>query len=115
MSAGQYNITIEQGTTFSKTLIYKNSSGTVVNLSDVAEVRGQVRPSVASTTFKNFTLTVDANPALGKIYWSMSATDTATLSAPATQYYDIEIEYDNGTVKRILEGTVTVSPEVTRT
>ena len=114
MSAATYNITIDQGATFSKTLIYKNSAGTPVNLSNVAEVRGQVRPTIASSTFKDFTLTVDANPALGKIYWSMSAADTEDLTAPSTQYYDIEIEYNDGTVKRLLQGTVTVTAEVTR-
>jgi hypothetical protein len=115
MASASYNITIEQGATFSKTLIYKDSNGTPINMSDVAEVRGQMRPTIASSTFKDFTLTIDANPALGKIYWSMSDEDTAALSAPSTQYYDIELEFDDGTVKRILQGTVTVSPEVTRT
>lgn len=114
MPAANYPITIEQGSTFEKTLIYKDSQGAVINLSDVAEVRGQVRPTASSSTFKDFTLTIDANPALGKIYWSMSATDTATLTAPSTQYYDIELEYDDGSVKRLIQGTVTVSPEVTR-
>lgn len=114
MAAGIYNFTIEQGSTFSKTITYKDVNGSPINLTNVAAVRSQMRPTIASGTSVSFTVTVDPVPATGIIHWSMSATSTAALTAPSTQYYDLEIEFNDGTVKRLLSGTVTVSPEVTR-
>jgi len=115
MASGTYNITIEQGATFTKTLIYRDLNGAPIDLTDVSEARAQMRATIASVTAEDFTVTVDADPTSGKLHWSMDATTTATLTAPSTQYYDLEIEFDSGVVKRLLQGTVTVSPEVTRT
>jgi hypothetical protein len=55
-------------------------------------------------------LTVGAS---GTISRELSAEATAGLSW-ATGVYDIEVEYEDGTVHRYFEGPVTVSPEVTR-
>ena len=44
---------------------------------------------------------------------SASATSTAGLT-PGQYVYDVEIESSAGTVTRLLEGTVTVNPEVTK-
>jgi hypothetical protein len=112
--SGQYNITINQGATFKKTLIYKDALGAPVDLTNVVDARAQLRPTAASTTVVQFTVEVDEDPETGKLHWSMAADVTATIVAPFTQVYDLEIEYDDGTVKRLLQGTATISPEVTR-
>lgn len=114
MSAGIYNITIEEGATFQKQITYKDANGNVIDLTDVTDARAQMRPTIASGSSTAFTVAVDADPTTGIIHWSMSATTTAGLSAPSTQYYDLEIEFADGTVRRLLQGTVTVDPEVTR-
>ena len=114
MSAANFPITIEQGATFQKQITYKDANGDAIDLTNVSEARAQVRPTIASGTKADFVVTVDDDPTSGILHWSMSATTTATLTAPSTQYYDLEIEFDDGTVRRLLSGTVTVSPEVTR-
>jgi hypothetical protein len=112
--SGVYNITINQGATFQKTLIYKDHLGAPVDLTDVIDARAQLRPVANSVTFVEFDVEVDAVPTSGKIHWSMSATNTASITAPFTQVYDLEIEYLDGTVKRLLQGSATISPEVTK-
>lgn len=49
----------------------------------------------------------------GTIRIRMSATATAALTW-RTGVYDLEIEFPGGIVRRVLAGTVVVSPEVTR-
>lgn len=114
MSAASFNITIEQGATFEKQITYKDANGNAIDLTNVTDARAQIRPTIASNSSEDFTVEVDDDPTTGIIHWSMSATTTAGLTAPSTQYYDLEIEFADGTVRRLLSGTVTVSPEVTR-
>lgn len=114
MSAANYPITVEQGATFQKQITYKDANGDVINLINVTEARAQMRPTINSGSFTDFIVEVDADPTTGIIHWSMDATTTAGLTAPSVQYYDLEIEFTDGTVRRLLSGTVTISPEVTR-
>lgn len=114
MAAGTLNILIEQGATFKKTIIYRDGAGNLVNLSNVTEARAQMRPTVESDVFTDFVVEVDADPASGKLHWSMAASVTETLAAPLTRVYDLEIEFSNGDVVRLLKGNVTISLEVTR-
>lgn len=114
MAAASFNITVEQGATFQKQITYKDANGNPVDLTNVTVARAQMRPTIASGTSVAFTVAVSATPTSGVINWSMSATTTAALTAPSTQYYDLEIEFSNGVVRRLLSGTVTVTPEVTR-
>lgn len=106
----------EQGTTFRRELVWLDESETPVNLSGYS-ARMQVRAShkTATTLIElssgNGRLIID--PTKGKIFMVLSATVTATF--PAKQYvYDLEIESNDGEVLRLLEGSFTVSPEVTR-
>lgn len=114
MGAANYPITIEQGATFEKQITYKDANGNAIDLTNVSEARSQMRPTIASNSSESFTVAVDDDPTTGIIHWSMDATTTSGLSAPSTQYYDLEIEFSDGTVRRLLSGTVTVTPEVTR-
>lgn len=116
MNPAEYDLTIYQGKTFTKTLILKDSAGDVIDFTG-AEVRMQVRPSYGSDT-KLVDLTeangrVSTTPASGQIDLLISATDTAAMSISGG-VYDIEIEYADGVVDGILRGSVTLVPEVTR-
>lgn len=115
MLAGQYDITVEQGSTFSLTLVYQDQRGYVVPLTGYT-ARMQLRQSAAASTSQLELTTengrISITPDEGRITLSISAADTAALSA-LPGVYDLEIV--NGTfVQRILEGAYTVSPEVTR-
>jgi hypothetical protein len=52
--------------------------------------------------------------ALGTILLEISAEDTAALSWRGNAVYDLELTPANGATTRLLQGTVTFSPEVTR-
>ena len=112
MAAGKHNFTLEQGATFSREITVQDS-GSPMNLTGHTP-RMQMRSTHDSSTIAlTFTAAI-ANPATnGKI--NLGATATATAAVEEGIYvYDLEIESSAGTVTRILEGTITVTPEVTR-
>jgi len=110
MSAGTYNITIDQGSDFSLQLTIQEG-GSAKNLSGFS-VRGQIRPTIDSSTLTaSFTGTV-TNASSGICTVSLPYTTTDDISA-GTYQYDIEL-YTDSTVQRLLQGTATVKGEVTR-
>jgi hypothetical protein len=111
MSAARYNLIIDQGTDFALEFIVKES-GTAKSLSgDTA--RAQLRPTKDSSTLtETFTCLVEDGSVTGKITAKLSNTETSAIAA-GRYYYDLEL-VDSGIVTRLLEGTVTVTQEVTR-
>jgi len=103
------NIVIDQGTTFSFTFSLDNADGTNKDLTDYT-VNAQIRKSFYTSTKVDFTTAkVDAT---GEITLSLTAAETSNLKA-GRYVYDIEIVSSSETI-RVLEGIVTVTPEVTR-
>ena len=111
MSAGTYNFTIEQGTTFSRVLTLQENSS-AMNLTGYS-VASQMRSTHDSSSIvATFTGTV-SNASSGQITLSLSNSTTSGIDE-AIYVYDVEITSGAGVVTRILEGTITVTPEVTR-
>jgi len=103
------NIVIDQGQTFSFSLTLSNTDGTAKDLTDYT-VTSQMRKSYYTSTATNFTTAkVDLT---GEITISLSATETSAIKA-GRYVYDVEIASSVETL-RILEGIVTVTPEVTK-
>ena len=103
------NIVIDQGTTFSLELNLTNDDGSAKNLANYT-VTSQMRISYEATTATDFTTAkVDAT---GKVTISLTAAQTAAVKA-GRYVYDIEIASSSETL-RVLEGLVTVTPNVTR-
>jgi hypothetical protein len=112
MSAGTYNLVIDQGSDFAVDLVIKQS-GTAMDLSNYTG-RAQLRTTVtASSASATFTVT-KTNATGGALKLELSASTTSSLAAG--QYvYDLEIyTSSDSVVKRILQGDVTITPEVTR-
>lgn len=116
MSAGIYDIYIEQGATYNQPLVWKDSSGTAVNVTGYT-ARMQIRKTIDATTIiltlttENGRITVGG--ANGLITLLVSAADTAALTT-FCGVYDLEVISPAGVVTRLLEGQVEVSKEVTR-
>lgn len=119
--AGKYDITIEQGATFCLPITVYYSDNTAYNLTSWTP-RGQVRRTRRSTTIvASFTCT-KTDPTNGK--FEISMIDDVTGAIPCGEsvtdsrskyVYDVEMENTGtGEVKRLLEGSCYVSPEVTR-
>tara|TARA_B100001059_G_scaffold38757_1_gene31347 strand:- start:2705 stop:3043 length:339 start_codon:yes stop_codon:yes gene_type:complete len=112
MSAGTYNLVIDQGSDFALDLVIKQS-GTALNLTNYSG-RAQLRTvHTASSASASFTVTV-TNASEGALKLQLPGSTSKNLAAG--QYvYDLEIFTSSDTiVKRIVEGTVTLTPEVTR-
>ena len=111
MAAGSYNFTLEQGTTFSREITVQES-GSAMNLTGDTG-RMQMRSTHNSTTIA-LTITVAvSNAAQGKLQLTATAAQTSAVEE-GMYVYDLEIESGGGTVTRLMEGNVTVTPEVTR-
>jgi hypothetical protein len=116
MSAGRYNFEIEEGATFTRTITYTDNEDTAIDLAG-STVRMQIRDNYSaadavislSTPSTGITLSNET----GKFTITMTATQTESLGIKQG-VYDIEVEYDNGTVERILEGRVKISRQVTQ-
>ena len=112
MSAGTYNLVIDQGSDFALDLIIKQS-GSALNLSNYSG-RAQLRTSVlASSVSATFTVSV-TDAANGALKMQLPAA-TSTGLAAGQYVYDLEIFTSaDAIVKRIVGGSVTITPEVTR-
>ena len=94
------NLLIQQGTTYSARIAVKGSHGSTGVLIDLA-------PVVVSGSPANW-----ESLASGLVDIALSAASTASLPV-AQGVYDVEMFNDAGTVTRILQGKVLISPEVT--
>ena len=129
--AGNYNITIEEGADFDLDLVYKDSSGSQVDLSSSYTARMQIRdapggavidstdstPNNISIGSKNnsgvfTTSNLGAANAIASIAVQISAVSTAAYDFERA-VYDIELVSSSGSVERVVAGSVKLSREVT--
>jgi hypothetical protein len=105
------NLSIDQGAEFYRTMTVVDNNGLVVDLSTYTAA-GQLRKSYTANEFIPLTVVV-LNASLGKISIGLSnlVTDTLTINR---YVYDVEITSDSLKKYRILEGNITVSPNVTK-
>ena len=113
MSAGKYNIEIHQGVDYTQVVTIKTKAdGTPIDFTG-ATIRGQIRETAASTVvIASFTV-VNEDLANGTFVLNIPSATTTTLSF-TTAVYDVEVQYPNGSVDRLLQGRAVFSPEVTR-
>ena len=111
MAAGTYNFTIEQGTTFNRVLTLQENSS-AMNLTGYS-VASQIRSTHDSSPVVGTISCTLSNASGGEITLTMTNSTTSGIEE-GIYVYDIEITSGAGSVTRILQGNVTVSPEVTR-
>ena len=105
------NLYVDQGSTYSNIITVTSSTGSALDLTDYS-VASQMRKSHKSSTYHSFTASVyDATN--GKI--RLQLTDEESGAIPEGRWlFDVEIESPAGVRTRVLEGVVTVTPEITR-
>lgn len=115
MIAGIYNITCEQGSTFSRTFTIQNPDGTVYDLTNFA-ARLQIRRDFDSATTMFVASSgnghISISPLFGEITVDISALETATITRDGV--YDLEIYDDAGIVYKVVKGRFTLDKEVTK-
>lgn len=122
MSAGKLDLSIEQGATFKRKLIFTSATNVPIDLTGDS-FAGQIRSSASNPTIIiSFTCTI-TNPTAGEVEITLTATETSSIPVRAstspekestTYAYDIERTLAGGSKQRVLEGLANVSPEVTR-
>jgi uncharacterized cupin superfamily protein len=111
MAAGTYNFILEQGATFNRILTLKENNS-AMNLTNYTVASKMRSTHDSSTVAGTFTCTI-SDATAGEITMQMTNSTTAAIEE-GMYVYDMEITNSAGTVTRILEGTITVNPEVTR-
>lgn len=110
--ATKANLVIDQGATFATELTLTDENGDALNLNGF-NANSQMRKWYSSTS-PSATFTTNINVASGVITLSLNSTSTAGL-APGRYVYDVEItDITSGDVSRVVEGIITVNPNVTR-
>ena len=105
------NLYVDQGSTYSNIITVTASNGQALDLSGYS-VASQMRKSYQSSTYHSFTATV-YDAANGKI--RLQLTDEQSGAIPAGRWlYDVEIESASGARTRVVQGIVTVQPQITR-
>ena len=103
---------LDQGTTFNNVInLTDDVTNAYINVSGYV-VRSQMRRSYFSANSSaNITCTI-TDAANGEITMSMTAANTSLLKA-GRYLYDVEIVDTAGNTSRILEGIITITPQVT--
>jgi hypothetical protein len=107
--ASKHSLVVDQGSDFSLGMNFK-IDGVARNLTGYL-VRGDIKKTLSSTKAASFTCDV-TNDALGQFVVRLSAAVTTSME-PGVYLYDLEI-YNGPLVSRVLEGNLTVRPEVTK-
>lgn len=107
-------LTINQGATFEETIDLENDDGTPINLANTS-FSAQIRKSYYSTNpTANITVDIVAPAANGQVRLSISAANTANIRA-GRYLYDLKMVTAANVTIRVVEGIVTVTPQVTTT
>ena len=123
MIAGNYNLFIEQGATFTRLIEIEYPDPSDVTTFLPFDLTGhsasmQIRRTIDSPTTQatlnssNGGIEIQPGEIVNALRISLSASVTAGITSDGV--YDLEITDTNGNVQRILKGSVTLSPQVTR-
>jgi len=129
MSAGKFNIALEQGATFAMTAEFSRpdegaTPGDPISLAG-ATLSGKIRKAATDPdpAVATLTVTLESTPENNLI--RVSLTDEETLAIPVSEtspgrreltpmVYDVKATMPDGSVMRLLEGQVLVSPAAAR-
>lgn len=126
MSAGRYDIILEQGSTFDLPIRYATPSGSLVDLTGYT-ARMQVREAPGTAVITEFTSSETSNGFIwmsgtaaersdgqnGNVRLYMSSANTSVLPKFRGQY-DLELVDPEGYTVKLLAGKFTIEPEITR-
>lgn len=109
--AANYGLEIEAGATFSLEFEYTNDDGTLFDF-DGWTAKAQIRQTPGAASAVEITTSIDSEASVITI--SLTATQTGSLTS-SNYVWAMELtNATSGTVIRLVEGAVRVSPEVVR-
>ena len=105
-------LTLDQGTTFQTQISLTNDDQTPINVTGFS-FASQIRKSYYSTNpVANLTVSI-VDASTGNVTLSMTAANTANVRA-GRYLYDLMMTDTGGVKTRVIEGIITVTPQVTR-
>jgi hypothetical protein len=107
--ATKVNLVVDQGTTFVSQITFNDEAGNTINFSTYTGA-AQLRKHYSSSNSTSFGVTLAAN---GVITLQLTANQTGNLVA-GRYVYDLEVTDSSNLISRLIEGIVTVTPNVTR-
>ena len=112
--AARANLQIDRGATFSSDVTVSDTDGTAFDLTGYTAAAKMAKGYQSTQTRVIITTSINNDPTTGVITLSLTADQTKALDAPARYVYDVEItKTSDSTVTRVIEGLITVSPDVT--
>ena len=105
------NLSIDQGATFTSDITVKDITGNVFDLTGYTAVAKLAKGYSSTRTRTAMTTAFATDRTTGVLTISLTADQTSALD-PERYVYDVEITSSTGTVTRVLEGIITVRPEV---
>jgi len=120
MAAAKINLTIEKGSKYFKTFVWRNKSKQPISLTGLS-ARMQIRETLESTAFEveltttNGRIVLEDNSEVGRIDLILGATITDAIGIQLG-VFDLELydESDTDEVVRLMEGVISITDGVTR-
>lgn len=113
MGAIYAELTLDQGADFSSAITLTNDDGSVINCTNY-QFSSQIRKSYYSANATaDFVVSSSSDFSNGEVVLTLTAANTANIK-PGRYLYDLKMSNTpNGTL-RVVEGIITVTPQVTR-
>jgi len=107
------NLIIDQGASFSSDITVKDANGNAFNLTGYTAEAKMAKGYASTRTRTIITSTIASDPTTGVVALTLTPAQTAALDAER-YVYDVEItQTSSGSVTRVIEGIITVRPNVT--
>lgn len=107
--AQKLNLIIDQGSTFSTSFTVNDDAGSPIDFTGYSG-SAQIRKHYTSTNAVSFTVSANSS---GGVTLTLNSNSTANIEA-GRYVYDVELIAPANTTSRVVEGIVTVTPQVTR-
>ena len=108
------NLIIDQGASFSSDITVKDANGNAFNLTGYTAEAKLAKGYSSTRTRTTMTSSIASDPTSGVVSLSLTPAQTTALDAPERYVYDVEItQTSSGSVTRVIEGIITVRPNVT--
>ena len=108
------NLLIDQGANFSSDITVKDANNNAFDLTGYTTEAKMAKGYASTRTRTSITSTIATDSTSGVVALTLTAAQSATLDAPERYVYDVEItKTSTGAVTRVIEGIITVRPNVT--
>jgi hypothetical protein len=105
-------LSCDQGTDFSVNIDLTNDDGSTINVTNYTFSSSIRKSYYSANATANLTVTI-ASAANGNVALSMNAATTANIKA-GRYLYDVKMKDSSNTTSRVIEGIITVFPQITK-